>query len=429
MSNPYENALTQLKRVGEVLNLDQKVIAQLSQVNHLHKGTLSVKMDDGTTKEFTAFRSQHNDARGPYKGGIRFHSNVSEEEVKALSMWMTWKCATVGIPYGGSKGGVIVNSKELSQGELERLSRAYADFVTPFIGPWKDIPAPDVHTNPQIMSWMLDEYEKNIGYHQPATFTGKPIELGGSQGRTQATGLGGVYVLENFLNYLQASGKEWAKEGKKDITIAIQGFGNVGYYFAQEAYQRGYKIVALSDSKGAIVNTDKGFNPEEVMAHKKETKSVKDFPGAQNVSNEDLLELPVDILVPAALENVINQDNADKIQAKMIIEMANGPVTPEADIILTKKGIYSVPDILSNAGGVTVSYFEWSQNIQGYYWSEEDVKERLRKIMAQASQLVWQNFSKLSENQQDVNLRLAAYSLAVQRVVKAMTLRGDFHRE
>ena len=424
MSDPFANALTQLEAVGEVLHLNKHTIDSLGQINHLHKGKLSVQMDDGTTKEFLAFRSQHNDARGPYKGGIRFHQNVSEEEVKALSMWMTWKCATVGIPYGGGKGGVVVNPKELSQTELERLSRAYADFVTPFIGSWKDIPAPDVNTNGQIMSWMLDEYEKNIGQHQPATFTGKPIELGGSQGRTQATGLGGVYVLENFLKYFAEDNKDWAKKDKKDITIAIQGFGNVGYYFAQEAYQRGYKIIALSDSRGAIVNTETGFIPEQVMAHKKETKSVKDFAGAQNISNEELLELPVDILVPAALENVITQDNADKIKAKLIIEMANGPITPEADAILSKKGIYSVPDILSNAGGVTVSYFEWAQNIQGYYWTEEDVTNRLKKIMAEASRLIWHNFLDFSANQKNVNLRLAAYSLAVQRVVKAMNLRG-----
>jgi len=423
MNNPYQNALTQLKKVGEVLNLDEKVISQLGQINHFHRGELEVKMDDGTTKKFTAFRSQHNDARGPYKGGIRFHPNVSEEEVKALSMWMTWKCATVGIPYGGAKGGVIVNPKELSQGELERLSRAYADFVTPFIGMWKDIPAPDVHTNPQIMAWMLNEYEKNIGFHQPGTFTGKPIEIGGSQGRTQATGLGGVYVLENFLHYLSEKNQEWAKKDKKDIAIAIQGFGNVGYYFAQEAYKRGYKIVALSDSKGAIFS-EEGFSPEEVRKHKEKTTSVKGFAGAKDISNEELLELPVDILVPAALESVITQDNAAKVQAKMIIEMANGPVTPEADIILLEKGIYSVPDILSNAGGVTVSYFEWAQNIQGYYWEEKEVEEKLKKIMDKASQLVWENFNSLQENNKGANLRLAAYSLAVRRVVQAMTLRG-----
>ncbi len=427
MSDPYKNALTQLKKVGEELNLDEKMIAQLSQIDNFYQSTIKIKMDDGKTKQFKAFRSQHNDACGPYKGGIRFHPHVSEEEVKALSMWMTWKCAAVGIPYGGGKGGVIVNPKELSQMELERLSRAYADFITPFIGPWKDIPAPDVNTNSQVMAWMLDEYEKNIGFHQPAAFTGKPIAIGGSQGRTQATGLGGVYVLESFLNYLQSKNIKWAKKDKKDITIAIQGFGNVGYYFAQEASERGYKIIALSDTQGAIKNTA-GLSPRAVKEYKRNTGSVKNFQEVENISNEDLLKLDIDVLVPAALENVITKKNAAKIGAKIIVEMANGPVTPEADTILTKKGIYSVPDILSNAGGVTVSYFEWTQDLQGYFWEERDVEMKLEKIMSQASQLVWENFDVLKKKNKKANLRLAAYALAVQRVVEAMLLRGEINK-
>jgi len=423
MSDPYQNALLQLKKVGEELDLDEKVIAQLSQIDNFHQGMIKIKMDDGKTKQFQAFRSQHNDARGPYKGGIRFHPHVSEEEVKALSMWMTWKCAAVDIPFGGSKGGVVVNPKELSQGELERLSRAYADFITPFIGSWKDVPAPDVNTNSQIMAWMIDEYEKNISFHQPAAFTGKPIAIGGSQGRTQATGLGGVYVLENFLDYLQSKNIKWAKKEKKDITIAVQGFGNVGYYFAQEASERGYKIIALSDSQGAIKNTA-GLSPRAVKEYKKNTGSVKNFQEVENISNEDLLKLDVDVFVPAALENVITKKNAATVGAKVVIEMANGPVTPEADAILTKKGIYSVPDILSNAGGVTVSYFEWVQDLQGYFWEERDVEMKLEKIMSQASQLVWENFDALKKKDKKTNLRLAAYALAVQRVVEAMVLRG-----
>jgi glutamate dehydrogenase/leucine dehydrogenase len=311
---------------------------------------------------------------------------------------MTWKCSTVGIPYGGSKGGIIVDPKTLSQGELERLSRAYMKAFYKYFGAWIDVPAPDVNTSGTEMSWMLDEYEKLVGHLEPGMITGKPIELGGSQGRTEATGLGGFYILEQLAKV--------KKFDKAKTTIAVQGVGNVGYFFAYFARKAGYKIVALSNSKGGVYDT-KGLNPEKFADYK------------QNISNEDLLELPVDVLVPAALENQITDKNAAKIKAKYIIEMANGPVTPEADEILFDRGVVSLPDVLCNAGGVTVSYFEWAQNNMGYYWGKEEVWAKLKVLMDKAFADTWQIYTT-----KKVNPRMAAYILAVDRVVKAMKLRG-----
>ncbi len=351
-------------------------------------------MDNGKTKIFKAFRSQFNNAKGPYKGGIRFHYNVSESEVKALSAWMTWKCSVLGIPYGGSKGGIIVDPKILSMGELERLSRAYMRAFYKHFGSWIDVPAPDVNTTGQIMAWMLDEYQTLVGHLEPGMITGKPLELGGSQGRTEATGLGGFYVLESLMSAIGRSSSGRKKFNKKATTVAVQGIGNVGYWFIEFAKKAGYKIVASSNSKGG------------------EYKGKK-------ITNEQLLELPVDILVPAALENQITAKNAGKINAKYIIEMANGPVTPEADEILHNKGIISLPDVLCNAGGVTVSYFEWVQNNMGYYWEKEEVFSKLKKIMDKAFGEVWEIYQT-----KKVTPRMAAYILAVDRVVKAMKLLG-----
>ncbi len=394
MNNPYQNAVKQLETVAKFIEIDKKILEQLKSPKKVHKADLKIKLDNGKMVTFKAFRSQHNDAVGPHKGGIRFHPNVSEDEVKALSMWMTWKCATVGIPYGGAKGGIICDPKNMSQTELERLSRAYMRAMYKNFGAWKDVPAPDVNTDGQTMAWMLDEYEKLVGHLEPAMITGKPLELGGSQGRTEATGLGGFYVLEQLAKV--------KKLNKKKTTIAVQGVGNVGYWFMEFAKKAGYQIVASSNSKGG------------------EYKGKK-------ITNEQLLELPVDVLVPAALENQITQANAAKIKAKYIIEMANGPVTPEADEILHQKGIISLPDVLCNAGGVTVSYFEWVQNNMGYYWEKDEVWAKLKVIMDRAFSEVWEIYTakkaSLAESRR-VNPRMAAYILAVSRVVKAMQLRG-----
>ena len=409
MNNPFKNAQKQLKAVTKYIDIDKKTLEELMTPKRLFKADLKVKMDNGKTETFKAFRSQHNDSVGPYKGGIRFHQDVSEDEVKALSMWMTWKCSVVGIPYGGGKGGVIVDPKKLSVGELERLSRAYMKAMGKHLGVWVDAPAPDVNTTPQIMAWMMDEYEKMVGKHAPGIITGKPIELGGSKGRGVATGLGGFYVLEQLAHVNGFGGK--------DTFIAVQGFGNAGYWFAHHAHNADYTVVAVSDTKGGIYNKN-GVDPESVLKYKKKTGSVVGFPGSKEISNEELLKLEVDVLAPAALENVINQSNAKDIKAKYILELANGPVTPEADEILYKKGIIGIPDVLCNAGGVTVSYFEWVQNNMGYYWDEEEVEHKLKKIMDKAFQEVWQ-----VGQVKKVNLRMAAYILAVDRVVKAMRLR------
>jgi len=392
-NNPYQNAVKQLETVAKYINLQGRTLEELKCPKRVIKADLRVKMDDGKIKTFKAFRLQHNDAVGPYKGGIRFHPNVSEDEVKALSMWMTWKCSVVGIPYGGAKGGVICDPKNMSEAELERLSRAYIQAIAKYIGPFKDVPAPDVNTTPQIMAWMVDEYEKIAGKHEPGVITGKPVEVGGSLGRTEATGLGGFYVLEQLRK---------VRNLPQNITIAVQGVGNVGYWFIEFAKKAGYRVVAWSNSKGG------------------EYKGKK-------ITNEQLLELPVDILVPAALENQITKDNAGKIKAKYIIEMANGPVTPEADEILHRRGIISIPDVLANAGGVTVSYFEWCQNNMGYYWGKDEVFSKLKVIMDKAFGEVWKIYANAKRKTKNEKLtpRMAAYILAVGRVVKAMKMRGN----
>lgn len=410
MSDPFQNALNQINKISQIINLEADITERLMQPDRVLTVSIPVKMDDGRIKVFIGFRSQYNNARGPYKGGIRYHQNVNESEMKALSAWMTWKCSVTNIPYGGAKGGIIVNPKELSLGELERLSRGYIRAISQFIGPDVDIPAPDVNTNSQIMGWMVDEYAKIIGRQELAVITAKPIELGGSQGRTEATGQGGVYILEALAKRKNLKPAE--------TQVAVQGFGNVGYNFALIAAQCGFKVVALSDSKGGIY-TKTGFEIEKVLAHKKKNGKIQGFPGAENITNEELLKLKVDVLVPAAMENVITKDNADQIQAKYIIEMANGPLTPEADEILHQKGVFFVPDVLSNSGGVTVSYFEWVQNRQGYYWTKDEVFKKLKPIMVEA----FAQGIRASEKYK-VDMRMGVYSLAVQKVAEAMRLKG-----
>jgi len=428
-SSAHQNAIVQLTQVAALLrpqykgkdlkNFD-KAIALLQEPDRVIEGELEVTMDDGTVKKFPAYRSQHNNARGPYKGGIRFHPGVTLDEVKALSTWMTWKCAVTNIPYGGGKGGVIVDPKALSARELESLSRAYTRLIAEHIGPWTDIPAPDVNTTGQIMAWMVDEWQKVqtsksavLGENPLAAFTGKPLELGGSEGREEATGLGGVFVMEKLVEKL------FSDKSKSEITIAIQGFGNVGYWFALHAHQRGYKVLAVSDSKGGIF-VPGGLHPTEVLKNKQATgKLGEQSESLHTISNEELLGLEVDILVPSALENVITAENAPQIQAKAIIEMANGPTTPEADVILNKRGIFVVPDVLANAGGVSTSYFEWAQNLHGYMWSHQEVLKKLQELMERAFGQMWTTHAETKESG-----RMSTYMKAVQRVVDAMILRG-----
>lgn len=419
-ANPFKNAITQIDSIANLLEdgysdkkLFKEVLVKIKTPQRVLKKKLTLILDNGKAKTFQAFRSQHNNARGPFKGGIRFHPNVSEGEVKALSVWMSIKNAVVGVPYGGGKGGIIVDPQKLSLSELERLCRAYAKFLAPNIGPWRDVPAPDVNTGGREMAWMLDEYEKTLGQHAPATFTGKPLELGGSLGRTEATGQGGVYILTEYAK---------AKKLKNTkTTIAIQGIGNVGFWFAKLSRELGFKVVALSDSSGGVYDA-KGLDPDKLLQLKEESGSVKEVSTKKKMkylTNDELLTMNVDILVPAALENAITDKNAKDIKAKAIIEMANGPVTPDADVLLEKNGIEVIPDVLANAGGVTVSYFEWVQNLHGYYWPEERVNEELKAKMTEA-------FKALSaiKTKHKLTYRKAAYYLALKRIIDAMILRG-----
>ncbi|MGB9588930.1 MAG: Glu/Leu/Phe/Val family dehydrogenase [Armatimonadota bacterium] len=409
--NPFEIAQAQLDRAAKKLNLDPGIHAILREpMRELHV-SLPVKMDDGSVKVFKGFRVQYNDARGPNKGGIRFHPEETIDTVRALAAWMTWKTAVMDLPLGGGKGGVICNPKEMSEGELQRLSRAYIDAVGRIIGPEKDVPAPDVYTNPQTMAWMMDEFSKLRGYYCPGVITGKPIPLGGSLGRGDATARGGMYTVREAAKHL---GIDLSK-----ATVAVQGYGNAGYYAAKLAKEMfGCKVIAVSDSKGGIL-VESGLDADEVLAYKNKTGSVVNFPGSKPISNEALLELDVDVLFPSALENVITDRNAEAIKAKIIAELANGPTTPEADDILFKNGKFVIPDFLCNAGGVTVSYFEWVQNLHSYYWEEADVHQKLDRKMTQAFA------DTLAMAQQyKVDMRQGAYMVAIQRVAEAMKLRG-----
>ncbi|MDK2991450.1 MAG: glutamate dehydrogenase [Clostridiales bacterium] len=409
--NPFEITQEQLDTCAKILNLDQATHELLRRPMREIWVSLPVRMDDGSTRVFQGFRVQYNDAKGPTKGGIRFHPQETIDTVRALAAWMTWKCSLLDLPLGGGKGGVICNPKEMSQGELERLSRAYIRAIHPFIGPDKDIPAPDVYTNPQIMAWMADEYSKACGKNQFGVVTGKPLAVGGSAGRGDATARGGLYTVREAAKALGVD--------LKGARVAIQGFGNAGYYAAVLAQSMlGCKIVAVSDSRGGIFN-EQGIDPEEAKAHKDKTGSVVELAGTSPITNEALLELDVDILIPAALENVITERNAANVKAKIVAELANGPTTPEADDILYKNGVHVIPDFLCNAGGVTVSYFEMVQNLYMYYWDEAEVHERLDKKMTVAYKSVFD-----TSKQYEINMRQAAYVVAVKRVAEAMKLRG-----
>jgi len=409
--NPFEIAQKQLADCAKILSLEPGVHEFLKHPRREYHFSIPVRMDDGSLKVFQGFRVQYNDALGPCKGGIRFHPDETIDTVRALSAWMTWKTSLLGLPLGGGKGGVICNPKELSIGEQERLCRGYIDMIWQNIGPEKDIPAPDVYTTPQMMAWMMDEYSKLTGHNNFGCITGKPLCVGGSCGRGDATARGGMYTL-----------REAAREFGIDLskaTFAIQGYGNAGSFahsLAEELF--GGKVVAVSDSKGGAFNAA-GINAEEAAAVKAQTSTVANIPGARKISNEELLELDVDILVAAALENVITKDNAGRIKARIIVELANGPTTPEADEILFKNNVHVIPDFLANAGGVTVSYFEMVQNIMRYCWSFEEVYQKLDERMTMAYQGVL-----AASKKYNINMRQAAYTVAVARVVEAMKTRG-----
>jgi glutamate dehydrogenase (NAD(P)+) len=409
--NPFVIAQTQLDQAAAILQLDPAMHAFLREpMRELHF-TIPLRMDDGSTRTFKGFRIQYNDARGPGKGGIRFHRDETVDTVRALSAWMTWKTAVVDVPLGGAKGGIIVDHRQLTRTELERLCRGYMRNIASFVGSTKDIPAPDVYTNPQIMAWMMDEYEVLTGHHEPGVITGKPLELGGSEGRGDATARGGIYTLREAAKLLGLD-----LQGK---TAAIQGYGNAGSFAHQLAEGLlGMKVVAVCDSRSGIYNS-KGLAYDETIAHKKATGAVGGLPGCDTVSNEELLELDVDVLFPSALENVITGKNAARIKARIVAELANGPTTPDADEILYENGVYVIPDFLCNAGGVTVSYFEMVQNSYQYYWSEEIVHERLDEKMTKA----FHSVHEMAEAHQ-INNRVAAYLVAIDRVATAVRLRG-----
>lgn len=407
----FENVKKNIQSIGSIMGLKQNEVELLVTPKRTLMVSFPVRMDNGQVKRFNGYRVQYNDARGPTKGGIRFHPQVDFSEVKSLAFWMALKCAVVDIPYGGAKGGVEVNPKDLSGNELQNLSRGFIKAIYEIIGPTKDVPAPDVYTNPQIMAWMLDEYEKIMGEHLPGVITGKPVEIGGSLGRGYATAQGGAFVLDETAKALNFHPNK--------TKVAIQGFGNAGSYMAKIVTKMGYVVIAVSDSKGGIYNLN-GLNIDAVEAHKKRTGFVNDFAETENITNEELLELDCDVLVPAALENQITKENADKIKAKVIIELANGPTTPEADNILDKKKVTVVPDILANAGGVTVSYFEWVQNLYGYYWGEDEVNDKLEKIMRKAFKETYN-----ATKDYKTSMRKGAWALAIKRILAAERLRGN----
>jgi len=409
--NPFEVALKQLDEAAKLIKLDKGLHQVLANPKRVLTVSLPVKMDKGEIRVFTGFRSQHNDARGPYKGGIRYHPQVTIDEVKALSMWMTWKCAVADIPYGGGKGGIICNPKEMSIGELERMTRRYAYAIADIIGPHTDIPAPDVYTGGKEMAWIMDTYSALKGnFVQPEVITGKPIAIGGSLGRNEATGRGLAFTVREAAKKL--------KLNMKAATVAVQGFGNAGQFASQLVEEQGATVIAASDSRGGIYNKS-GMQVAALRRHKDKTGSVVGFPGAKSISNDELLETECTILIPAALENQITGKNAGKVKAKLVAEAANGPTTPEADDILYKNKILNIPDILANGGGVTVSYFEWLQNLRRDYWTEAEVNERLDRNITKSFLDTFATSEKYG-----VNLRKASTVLAVNRVVEAVQLRG-----
>jgi len=412
VDDPWQNAQRQFDAAAELLGLEVGVRSFLRETQRQLIVNFPVKMDDGSIQMFEGYRVQHNLARGPANGGIRYHPRVTLSEVKALAMWMTWKCAAAGLPFGGAKGGVVVDPKRLSLGELERLTRRYAAEISVLIGPERDIPAPDVNTTPQVMAWIMDTMSMSAGYSIPASVTGKPLAVGGSQGRNEATGRGVSVVALRACTRL---GRD-----PSHSTVAVQGFGNAGSIAARLMEADGFSVHAVSDTGGAIWS-DQRLPVADVIEHKRRTGSVAGFPGTRAISNAELLAAPVDVLVPAALENEITAANAGEIRASLILEAANGPVTPGADEILARRGVTVVPDIIANAGGVTVSYFEWVQDLQSFFWEEKEINDRLEHIMTASFETAWE-----AAAQHRVPLRLGAYTVAVQRVAEATAARGIY---
>jgi len=415
----FEDAIGRLDRAFQYAEIDQEAVERLKHPKQILEVSIPVRMDDGSLRVFTGFRVRHDDTRGPTKGGIRYHPDVNLAEVKALAFWMTFKCAVAGLPYGGGKGGVIVNPKELSRMELERLTRGFVEQIADFIGPETDVPAPDVYTNAMIMGWMMDEYSKIHRRRTPAVVTGKPIPLGGSLGRDDATGRGAYHCIKELEQK-----RGWKPE---EIRVAVQGFGNAGQHVARLLQADGYRVLAVSDSRGGIYKSD-GFDIPSLIHVKNESRklaavyceeSVCEVVEADTITNEQLLELDVDLLIPAALENQITKENADRIQAPVIVEVANGPITGDADQILNEKAKLVVPDILANAGGVTVSYFEWVQNKGGYYWTVDEVHSRLHEIMSREFNAVYDFME-----QKGIDMRTAAYAIALNRIGEAIASQG-----
>ncbi len=400
MQNPFDNALNQINRAAVLSTFDPDLLELMRHPMRQVRISIPVRMDDGSLKVFEGYRVQHNNWRGPFKGGIRYHQDTNIDEVKALALWMAIKCAVANIPMGGGKGGVTVNPKELSVGELERLTRGWARMMKPVIGPEVDVPAPDVNTTPREMDWIADEFG------HPAVVTGKTISAGGSEGRGTATAQGGFYVLEALRERLFLD--------PETSTVAIQGFGNAGQHFATLCHRHGYKVVAVSDSSGAI-HSEAGLDVPSVIAHKHTTDSVQGFPGSRDITNDELIALEVGVLVPAALENVITAENVAGVKAKVVLELANGPTTPEADDVLFGKGVTVIPDVLANSGGVTVSYFEWDQNMKNEKWTEEEVFAKLKPMMMEAAEGIWHKKESLK-----TDMRRAAFVVALERIQSAM---------
>jgi glutamate dehydrogenase (NAD(P)+) len=408
--NPWEMARSQLRRIAGLIDVSDSMLNVLLECKKCVSVSIPTRMEDGSVHVFEGFRVTHNVARGPAKGGIRYHQDVTLEETKALSMWMTWKCALMGLPFGGAKGGVVVNPKELSEDELQRMTRRYTSEIINLIGPEVDIPAPDVGTGPREMAWIFDTYSMNKGYSVLGVVTGKPLEIGGSLGRVEATARGAAFCIREAL---RKEGHEVA--GRR---VAIQGFGNVGRNLALILADQGASIVAVSDSSGGIYKPD-GLDVAAAVEHKRTNRSFDGFDGAEAITNEDLLILDCDVLAPCALEQVVTADNADNVKARIVAEGANGPVTPEADQILDERGVLVLPDVLANAGGVVVSYFEWVQGLQEYFWKESEVNAKLNDIVTRAFAETWRE-----HEERDISMRQAAYAIAVGRVAEATITRG-----
>jgi glutamate dehydrogenase (NAD(P)+) len=408
--NPFEIARAQLRLVADTFAIDDRLVAILQECKKAVVVSIPTTMDDGSVHAFEGYRVQHNVARGPSKGGIRYHPDVTLDEVKALAMWMTWKCALMGIPFGGAKGGVVCDPKKLSPGELERMTRRYTSEIVNEIGPEKDIPAPDVGTTPATMAWIFDTYSMNRGHSVLGVVTGKPLSIGGSLGREEATARGSLYCVQEALPKL---GRTF-----DGLTVAVQGFGNVGLNFARLIAEAGATVVAVSDSAAGLYDP-RGLDVPSVVAWKQEHRTLEGYKGADSIGNEELLLLDVDLLAPCALEQVVTEQNADRVKARIVCEGANGPVTPRADAILEGNGVLILPDVLANAGGVVVSYFEWVQGLQEYFWKEAEVNQRLFEIVSRAFDETWE----LRESR-GISMRMASYGLAVQRVAEATVTRG-----